>query len=131
MNHPNATASFVTTTIAGALLHVANHYHWVSFSATDSLAAAGAAVTAVLFIGRRGIGPTLAGLWRGVATGVSGPTSKVKAPPLSDVAAIAEAAIEKAVDPPPPPPTPSPTLDAVAGPGAPDPAPASPAEATA
>lgn len=72
-NHPNATASFVTTGLAAILLHFTHQYHWVNLSAEDALITAGSLITAVLFIGKRGIRPTLSGIWNGAAKTLTGP----------------------------------------------------------
>lgn len=79
-NHPNATASLWTTGLAAIILQVAHHYDWFNLSAETSLLAAGGIITAVLFVGRRGIWPTLTALWRGSQTAVVGkPVAPVKA----------------------------------------------------
>lgn len=79
MNHPNATASFITTGLAAVLLHFTHQYHWVNLSAEDALIVAGGLITTVLFVGKRGIRPTLSAIWNGAAKAVSNaPTPPTK-----------------------------------------------------
>lgn len=75
-SHPNATASFVTTGLAAVLLHFAHQYHWVNLSGEDALIIAGGLITAVLFVGKRGIRPTLQAIWKGAQTVEAGPPAK-------------------------------------------------------
>lgn len=72
-SHPNSTAAFITTGIAAVLLHFTHQYKWVNLSAEDALLVAGGLITAVLFVGKRGIRPTLSAIWKGAAKQVDGP----------------------------------------------------------
>jgi hypothetical protein len=78
--HPNATASAVTTALAYVLLRVNDHYSWLGLSQQSALLIAGGAITAVLFIGRRGILPMLSSILHGSAKAVVGPAEPPPAP---------------------------------------------------
>jgi hypothetical protein len=70
--HPNATASLFTTGLAYAVYRVSLHYEWLRMSSATSLLVAGAIITAVLYIGRRGVWPMLKSIWTGAAQTVAG-----------------------------------------------------------
>lgn len=79
--HPNAKASFVTTLLAALVLHGAQRYGHVDISPEDALGIAGVGITSVLFVGRRGLWPTI----RAVVLGGRNAVAGAKAPePTSD-----------------------------------------------
>ena len=90
MKHPNAVAAFITTSIAAGLDHLATRYHWVSFSAEDALTIAGGAVTVVLFVGQRGLIPTVQDIMGWVRHGVAGAATPSPAAVQPDAAPIDE-----------------------------------------
>jgi hypothetical protein len=79
--HPNATAALVTTGLAYILQRIDMHYHWVALSSQSWLLAAGALIGAVLFIGRKGILPTLSAILHGSVKATVGPASPPAPPP--------------------------------------------------
>lgn len=90
--HPNAFAAAVTAGLAWVIYRVSLHYDWLHMSSQTALVVAGAAITAVLFVGRplrkvgssigaNGIGPSLRRIW-------SGPPKP--AVPASEPAAVEE-----------------------------------------
>ncbi len=54
-DHPNTFAAVITTLVAAGILRVAHHYGYAHMTTEESLACAGGAISAVLFVGRRGI----------------------------------------------------------------------------
>lgn len=77
--HPNAIASLVTTGLAYAIYRITSHYSWLHVSSANALLIAGGIITGVLFIGKRGIRPTLSAVWHGADSAVSGPPAAKKA----------------------------------------------------
>ena len=63
--HPNASAAGATTALAALALYVAHRLGWNGLSSQDAVIAAGALVTAVLFVGRRGLKNTIVAVWKG------------------------------------------------------------------
>lgn len=70
--HPNATASLFTTGLAYAVYRISLHYDWLHMSSQTSLLVAGAIITGVLYVGRRGVWPMLKSVWTGAAQTVAG-----------------------------------------------------------
>lgn len=73
--HPNATASLFTTGLAYALYRISLHYEWLKMSSATSLLAAGGIITAVLYVGKRGVWPMLLSIWKGASQTVAGTPS--------------------------------------------------------
>jgi hypothetical protein len=70
-NHPNAKAATITTALAAGAVYLAARYGY-TLSSEWSLLAAGAVVSGVLFIGRRGIKGVISDLWNGAGSVWSG-----------------------------------------------------------
>lgn len=82
--HPNATASLITTGLAYLIYRITSHYDWLSISPSNTLLIAGAIITGVLYVGRRGLWPTLKAVWFGAqkaATGQPDSAPPVEPPP--------------------------------------------------
>jgi hypothetical protein len=73
VTHPNAFAAALTTAISAGLLALAHRITYLHLTSVEAMAVSGAITTAVLFIGRRGIGPTLSSIWHGTKQGTIGP----------------------------------------------------------
>ncbi len=80
--HPNATAALVTTALAYTMQRIDMHYHWVSLSSQSWLLAAGALIGAVLFVGRKGLLPTLSAVLHGSVKATVGPPEPPPPPPV-------------------------------------------------
>ena len=68
MNHPNASVAGATTGLAALALYIAHRAGWNGLTSQDAVIASGALISAVLFVGRRGLKATLAGVWSGSAS---------------------------------------------------------------
>ena len=79
--HPNATAAGITTAIAYVLLKIDHHYHWLGLSSESALAIAGALIVGVLFVGRKGLLPTLSSILHGSVKATVGPPDPPPPPP--------------------------------------------------
>lgn len=77
--HPNASASAATTGLAALALYTAHRLGWNGLSSEDALLAAGALISLVLFVGRRGLKATLTSMWRGSQP--AAPAARVIPPP--------------------------------------------------
>jgi hypothetical protein len=73
VQHPNALAALLTTAISAGLLALAHRFTDLHLSSVEAMTVSGAITTAVLFVGRRGIGPTLSAIWHGAKQGAVGP----------------------------------------------------------
>lgn len=69
MSHPNAFAAFITTLVAAVALYVAHRLGYAHVTSEQATVAAGAIVTAVLFLGKRffavGLKGVLGVFWHG------------------------------------------------------------------
>lgn len=73
MTNPNALAALLTTAVSAGLLSLAHRLGYVHLDSVEAMSLAGGITTAVLFVGRRGIGPTLASIWNGAKQATTGP----------------------------------------------------------
>lgn len=71
MSHPNTKAAVATTAISAGLLYLANRLGY-NLSQQWALLAAGALISTVLFIGRRGLRGVVRDLWAGTGSVVNG-----------------------------------------------------------
>lgn len=72
MTHPNAFATAITTAIAAGLLALAHRIGYVHLTGVQAIAVAGGVISAVLFIGKRGLRPVLSQIWNGTQKAISG-----------------------------------------------------------
>jgi hypothetical protein len=70
--HPNTIASLVTGGLAYAIYRVSTHYDWLHVSSDNAMLIATAIIAGVLFVGRRGVWPTLKSIWFGAQKAATG-----------------------------------------------------------
>jgi hypothetical protein len=80
-NHPNATASFVTSSAVGALVWALHRYAGVNLSVRQALALLGGANAIVLWVGRVGLKGAWLRIWHGATAVVNGAKGPAPAPP--------------------------------------------------
>lgn len=78
--HPNATRAGLVVVLVDILDRINNHYSWLHLSNSDTLLVGGAIVTSVLYVGKRGLIPSLRELLMGGLFG-SQPTPPVPPTP--------------------------------------------------
>ncbi len=81
-NHPNARVAGLTTLLTLGIIWICNRFG-VNLSQDWAAFAAGAATTAVLWVGKEGIKGALSRLWNGAQAAWSGPAKKTTAAPKS------------------------------------------------
>lgn len=75
MTHPNAFTAAVTTAIATGALWLAHRLGYANLTTAQAVVAAGALISAVLFVGKRGVRPLLTQIWDGAKKTAVGPPS--------------------------------------------------------
>lgn len=88
MTHPNSFAAAVTTLLALLVVWIAQRLGYAHMTVEQSLALAGGAITAVLFLGRRiwtvGLKGIARALWNGTTAVVAGTTAKASKTPADN-----------------------------------------------
>jgi hypothetical protein len=80
--HPNTVAAGIFGALGALTVYVLNKYAGTHLNQYDSAAIATGFATARLYVGRRGIKPTLVGLWTGVWNGSPAPSPQQPVEPV-------------------------------------------------
>ena len=80
--HPNATAAFVVSWLAGGLVWALHRYAGINLSVRQAIAVVGGAITFVLWIGRVGLRGAWLRVWNGASAVVQG-AQKPPQPPAA------------------------------------------------